>query len=88
MAMGARRVGNADIGLSVTGIAGPDGGSPDKPVGTFFIGLATPEITMSRGFRLPGTREWVRTLSAMQALDLLRRYLLGYRIHGSEETGN
>jgi nicotinamide-nucleotide amidase len=85
MAQGARIAGNADVGLSVTGIAGPDGGTPEKPVGTFFLGLATPEITMSRGFLLPGLREWVRTLAAMQALDLLRRHLLGLRIHGKED---
>jgi competence/damage-inducible protein CinA-like protein len=86
MAMGARRVGKADIGLSATGIAGPDGGTPDKPVGTFFLGLSTPEVTISRGFLLPGTREWVKTLAAMQALDLLRRNLLGYRIYGNEDA--
>ena len=85
MAVGARKVGIAEIGLSVTGIAGPDGGTPEKPVGTFYLGLSTPEFTTSRGFLLPGTREWVRTLAAMQALDLLRRHLLGYRIHGTEE---
>ena len=85
MAKGARIAGHAKVGLSVTGIAGPDGGSPEKPVGTFFIGLATPETTMTRGFLLPGAREWVRTLGAMQALDLLRRHLNGYRIHGTEE---
>lgn len=88
MAEGARRAGKADVGLSVTGIAGPDGGTPEKPVGTFYLGLATPETTMTRGFVLPGTREWVRTLAAMQALDLLRRYLSGYRIQGSTEPGN
>lgn len=85
MAAGARNVGNADIGISVTGVAGPDGGTPEKPVGTFFLGLSTSDMDMSRGFLLPGTREWVRTLAAMQALDLLRRHLLGYRIHGTEE---
>ncbi|MGO9118981.1 MAG: competence/damage-inducible protein A [Desulfomonilaceae bacterium] len=85
MATGARSVGKADVGLSVTGIAGPDGGTAEKPVGTFFIGLATDQITLTRGFVLPGTREWIRTLGAMQALDLLRRHLLGYRIHGQEE---
>ncbi len=84
MAAGARKSGAADVGLSVTGIAGPDGGTPEKPVGTFYIGLATPEMSMSRGFLLPGTREWVRTLAAMQALDLVRRHLLGYTIHGKE----
>jgi nicotinamide-nucleotide amidase len=85
MAIGARRAGKANIGLSATGIAGPDGGTPDKPVGTFFLGLSTEDATISRGFLLPGSREWVKTLAAMQALDLLRRYLLGYRIYGSEE---
>jgi len=84
MAEGARRAGNADIGISVTGIAGPDGGTPEKPVGAFFIGMATSETTVSRGFLLPGTREWVRTLAAMQALDLLRRNMLGYRLHGRD----
>jgi len=86
MAVGARKVGNADVGLSVTGVAGPDGGAPDKPVGKFFLGLSTPEFTTSRGFFLPGVRQWVRTLAAMQALDLLRRHLLEYRIHGEEEN--
>lgn len=85
MAHGARRAGNADLALSVTGIAGPDGGTPEKPVGTFFVGLATPDTTITRGFVLPGTREWVRTLAAMQGLDLVRRHLLGYRIHGKPE---
>ncbi|MGB6066361.1 MAG: competence/damage-inducible protein A [Desulfomonilaceae bacterium] len=88
MALGARKVGKADIGLSATGIAGPDGGTPDKPVGTFYLGLATKDATISRGFLLPGVREWVKTLAAMQALDLLRRHLLGYRIFGTEEGGS
>jgi nicotinamide-nucleotide amidase len=84
MATGARIAGGADMGLAVTGIAGPDGGSPEKPVGTFFVGLATKDTTLTRGFLLPGTREWVRTLAAMQSLDLVRRFLLGLRIHGKE----
>jgi nicotinamide-nucleotide amidase len=84
MAQGARTAGNATVGLSVTGIAGPNGGTPEKPVGSFFVGLSTPEDTLTRGFLLPGQREWVRTLAAMQALDMLRRHQLGYRIHGKE----
>ncbi len=86
MALGAQRIGKADLGLSITGIAGPDGGTDLKPVGTFFVGLATKEGVFSRGFVLPGTREWVRTLAAMQSLDLVRRYFLGYRIHGTEDS--
>jgi len=85
MAAGARKAGNADMGVSVTGIAGPDGGTPEKPVGTFYLGLATADTVMSRGFNLPGERGWVKTLAAMQALDLIRRFLLGYRIFGKEE---
>lgn len=82
MAVGARKAAHASVALSVTGIAGPDGGTEEKPVGTFFVGLATPEVTLSRRFLLPGHREWVKILAAMQTLDLLRRHLLGYRIHG------
>jgi nicotinamide-nucleotide amidase len=84
MAIGARLVGSADIGLSVTGIAGPDGGTSKKPVGTFFVGLATPLGVLSRGFLLPGQRDWVKTLAATQALDTLRRWLSGIRLHGVE----
>jgi nicotinamide-nucleotide amidase len=88
MAQGAKIAGKAQVGLSVTGIAGPDGGTPEKQVGTFFIGLATPELIISRKYFLPGIRDWVRTLAAMQALDLLRRHLLGLRIHGDEDWSN
>jgi nicotinamide-nucleotide amidase len=87
MAVGAAKACNTDVAISVTGIAGPDGGTPEKPVGTFFLGLTTPETTLTRGFLLPGQRGWVKSLAAMQALDLLRRHLLGYRIYGSEDNG-
>lgn len=82
MAVGARKVSKSDVGLSVTGIAGPEGGTDLKPVGTFFVGLATDETVTSRRYFLPGERSWVKTLAAMQALDLLRRYFAGYRLHG------
>jgi nicotinamide-nucleotide amidase len=84
MAIGAMNVGNSSMGLSVTGIAGPDGGTPNKPVGTLYVGMAAAEGVTSRKFLLPGSREWIRTLSAMQALDMVRRRLLGYRLHGEE----
>jgi nicotinamide-nucleotide amidase len=86
MAIGARRTANADVAVSVTGIAGPDGGTPEKPVGTFYIGLATPDAVLTRRFFLPGDRSWVRTLAAMQGLDMLRRRLLGLRIHGDADS--
>ncbi len=76
MAEGARRRFGADFALSVTGIAGPGGGSPEKPVGTVWIGLSTPTETVARKFHFPGTRHEVQTLSAYTALDWLRRYLL------------
>lgn len=85
MARGATRACNADVAVSVTGIAGPGGGSEEKPVGTFYVGLATPDETLSRGFLLPGERPWVRTLAAMQGLDKIRRYFLGMRLHGKAE---
>jgi nicotinamide-nucleotide amidase len=66
-------------GLSVTGIAGPDGGTPTKPVGTVFIGLAAPGILVSRHFRFAGSRASVKWQSSQMALDMLRRSLGGPR---------
>jgi PncC family amidohydrolase len=64
------------LGLAVTGIAGPDGGSEDKPVGTVFISLAAPDGCWTKRFQFNGNRDDVRTLTAWTALDWLRRYLL------------
>jgi nicotinamide-nucleotide amidase len=77
MAGGVRRALNCDLGLAVTGIAGPDGGSSEKPVGTVCLGLATPEALFTRRYQLWGTRDWVKLLSSQIALDWVRRYLLG-----------
>jgi nicotinamide-nucleotide amidase len=77
MATGARRVLNCDLTLAVTGIAGPEGGSPDKPVGTVCFALATPDGVYTRRYQLWGTRDWVKLLSSQVALDWIRRYLLG-----------
>lgn len=77
MARGARRVLGADIGLAVTGIAGPEGGTPDKPVGTVCFGLADGPIVHAKRYQLWGNREWVKLLASQVALDWLRRYLLG-----------
>jgi nicotinamide-nucleotide amidase len=62
-------------GLSITGIAGPDGGTPTKPVGTVFIGLAFREAVSSRRFRFIGDRASVKWQSSQMALDMLRRKL-------------
>ena len=80
MAAGIRTRTNADIGLSDTGIAGPDGGSPDKPVGLVFIGLATPDATVAIPCRFAGDRWQIQELTAVTSLDLLRRYLLGRKL--------
>jgi len=72
MARGARRIAESTWALSVTGIAGPDGGTPEKPVGTVFIGLDGADGTEVRAHRFHGDREWVRSASAYAALDWLR----------------
>jgi nicotinamide-nucleotide amidase len=75
MAVGVREVFHADIGLSVTGIAGPTGGTPEKPVGTVYVGLAGPWGMDARRHRFNGSREQIKTLSAQTAMDWLRREL-------------
>lgn len=77
MAEGVRQRFGADVGLSITGIAGPEGGSPDKPVGTVCFGLATASERFARRYQLWGTREWIKLLSSQIALDWLRRQALG-----------
>jgi nicotinamide-nucleotide amidase len=77
MASGVRSRLGTDWGLSVTGIAGPGGGSDDKPVGLVYIGVAGPTGTIAQAFRFGDRgREWVRTVTICTALDLLRRQLL------------
>jgi nicotinamide-nucleotide amidase len=76
MADGIRAKTSADIGLSVTGIAGPTGGTQEKPVGTVFIGLSTPVETVDFAFRFSGDRWQVQEITAVTALDLTRRHLL------------
>lgn len=77
LAEGVRERVGATVGLGVTGIAGPSGGSPEKPVGTVHIALATPEGTLHRRLRLPFDRERNLQVSTALALDLLRRWLQG-----------
>ena len=77
LASGARERGGADYGIGVTGIAGPGGGSPDKPVGTVYVALAGPDGAQRvRRVSLPGEREQVKFQASQAALDLLRRALL------------
>jgi len=73
MAVGARRALSADVGLSVTGIAGPGGATPDKPVGLTWIAVSTPEGQAAVRQVWPGDREAVKAQSAEAALALLLR---------------
>jgi nicotinamide-nucleotide amidase len=82
MAAGARIAARASVGVAVTGIAGPGGGSADKPVGTVWIGVALPGSTHAQKFVFAGDRSEIRERSAQAALDLLRRLLLA---HGSND---
>ena len=82
MATGARTRTGTDIAVATTGIAGPTGGTEDKPVGTVCIALAaavggSEEEVRSQTYRLWGNREWVKVLTSQVALDWVRRYLLG-----------
>ncbi len=78
MAEGARRVAGATYAISTSGIAGPTGGTEEKPVGTVCIGLATPDSAVGERFHFPfGNRGMKKKLFAMKALDLLRRELMG-----------
>lgn len=76
MADGARERTRSTYALSITGVAGPDGGTEETPVGTVFIGLAGPNGTDARKFRFPGDRERIRGFAVQGALDLLRRRMM------------
>lgn len=80
MANGARQRAGSTYALSISGIAGPEGGTPTKPVGTVCLALAQPEGCQARTFLFPGDREMVRDRSAKMALTLLRYHLLGERM--------
>ncbi len=75
MAKGVRRALAADIGLSVSGIAGPGGGTPEKPVGLLWIGLSAAGVDEAWRFVYPGDRMEVKSQSAEAALQLLVDYL-------------
>jgi nicotinamide-nucleotide amidase len=73
LAEGIRLRTGASVGIGITGIAGPSGGTPEKPVGLVFIALADERGTEVREFRFPGPRERVRHWASQMALEIIRR---------------
>jgi PncC family amidohydrolase len=80
MAAGARTRFGVDMAVAVSGIAGPDGGTPDKPVGTVWLALATGQGITTKKLSWPGMRDQVRTLSAWWALKLFDEELDNRRV--------
>ena len=78
MARGVRRALAADVGLAVSGIAGPGGGTPEKPVGLTWVGLSTPQIQYAQDFIWHGDRLENKAASAEAALRLLADHLQGH----------
>lgn len=78
MAEGVRKLADTDIGIGVTGIAGPGGGTEEKPVGLVYIALATEKYACVKHYRFPWDRKRNKHFAALMTLDLLRKYLMGY----------
>jgi len=84
MAEGARRAAGVEIGVGVTGIAGPGGGTAEKPVGTVCIAVVAPDAArIVRTLQLPGDRAMVRQMATRAAVDLLRRVLARMDTHAT-----
>ena len=76
MSEGVRRLAGVDVGVGITGIAGPTGGSETKPVGTVCLAVAHPGApTVVKTNRYPGERTYVKTFASLGAIDLVRRTL-------------
>jgi len=84
MARGARKALNADIAVSVSGIAGPGGGSDEKPVGTTWIGLAVKDDEWARMFQFSGDRVQNKAHAAEAALRMLLDYIQGRDVERTE----
>ena len=82
MARGVRTALGADIGISISGIAGPSGGLPDKPVGTTWIGLSANDGDWARKFVWDGDRRGNKEASALTALQIVQDYLDGKLTNG------
>ncbi len=77
MAAGARRVAGSDIAIATSGVAGPTGGTPERPVGTVCVAMAAEGVSASRRYQLWGNRDWVKLMTSQVALDWIRRHALG-----------
>ncbi len=80
MAQGIRSRLKTDMGVSVTGIAGPDGGTLEKPVGLVYVGLASEKGTITKELRLTGNRNKIRTITALNVFDMIRRHVMDLQI--------
>jgi PncC family amidohydrolase len=78
MARGGRKLLNVDICVSNTGIAGPSGATPEKPLGLFYTGLAARDASLSQKHVFPGNREENKRDAAEAVLNMLKQYLLRY----------
>ncbi len=76
LAAGIRKLTGAALGIGITGVAGPSGGTPEKPVGLVHIGIADERGPRDKSFRFPGDRERIRFFATQNALDAVRRYFL------------
>lgn len=81
MASGIKEKTGSDFALAISGIAGPDGGTAEKPIGTFWVGLATPDSLTASKYFYPQERNIFRMMTVASALDLLRRQLLGLKLN-------
>jgi nicotinamide-nucleotide amidase len=86
MAAGLRHRSQTDLALAVTGIAGPDGGTPEKPVGTVFLALASKSGVHVRRYHFHGERHKIQRMSAFMGFEWLRRYALQYQGKAMEEV--
>jgi PncC family amidohydrolase len=76
MARGIRKITNSNIGISITGIAGPASDNSEKPAGLVYIGLSSEDAENTFEFRFTGARSRIRTSAAGNALDIIRKMLL------------
>jgi nicotinamide-nucleotide amidase len=77
MAAGARRRSGADVAIATSGIAGPGGGTDERPVGTVCFGLDADGLQLGHRLQLWGNRDWIKILTSQIALDWIRRWALG-----------